>query len=56
MKEATKGILVTTSSFRKDSVEFVKDKRITFIDGQNLLYHFDKYKYPNLNITLKSKG
>ena len=33
---ATKGILVTTSSFGKDSVTFIKDKPITLIDGQNL--------------------
>ncbi|PGV32110.1 restriction endonuclease [Bacillus cereus] len=49
---ATKGILVTTSSFGKDSVTFIKDKPITLIDGQNLLYLFNKFGYSNLNITL----
>ncbi|MDA1771306.1 restriction endonuclease [Bacillus cereus] len=49
---ATKGILVTTSSFGKDSVTFIKDKPITLIDGQNLLYLFNKFGYSTLNITL----
>ncbi|MDM5153545.1 restriction endonuclease [Bacillus sp. DX1.1] len=49
---ATKGILVTTSSFGKDSVAFIKDKPITLIDGQNLLYLFNKFGYSTLNITL----
>lgn len=35
---AARGILVTTSHFGSDSYEFVKDKPITLIDGQNLVY------------------
>jgi restriction system protein len=49
---ATKGILVTTSYFGKDSYEFVKDKPISLIDGQNLLSLFNQYGYSNLNIKL----
>ncbi|WP_019123772.1 restriction endonuclease [Brevibacillus massiliensis] len=49
---ATKGILVTTSSFGKDAYEFVKDKPITLIDGQNLLFLFNKYGYSNVKIML----
>jgi len=34
---ATKGILVTTSDFGKDSYQFAKDKPITLLNGNNLL-------------------
>jgi len=34
---ATKGILVTTSDYGKDSYEFAKDKPITLLNGSNLL-------------------
>ena len=37
---ASKGILVTTSHFGRDSREFAKDKPITLIDGPNLVYMF----------------
>lgn len=40
---ATKGILVTTSSFGPDSYEFSKGKPITLLDGANLLYLFEKH-------------
>lgn len=50
---ATKGILVTTSSYGKDAYEFIKDKPLTLIDGQNLLHLFNKYGYENLHIALK---
>lgn len=50
---ATKGILVTTSSFGRDAYDFIKDKPITLIDGQNLLYLLNKYGYKNVNIILK---
>jgi restriction system protein len=49
---ATKGILVTTSSYGRDSYEFIKDKPITLIDGQNLVYLFNKYGYENVSIVL----
>ncbi|AKS37383.1 restriction endonuclease [Anoxybacillus gonensis] len=49
---ATKGILVTTSNFGKDALEFVKDKPITLINGQELLYLFNKYGYKDLKIVL----
>lgn len=35
---ANKGILVTTSNYGSDSYEFAKDKPLTLIDGNNLLY------------------
>jgi restriction system protein len=53
---ATKGILVTTSNFGKDALEFVKDKPITLINGQELLYLFNKYGYKNLQITLNKQS
>ncbi|MGM0853107.1 MAG: restriction endonuclease [Bacillota bacterium] len=37
---AAKGILVTTSYFGKDTLEFVKDKPISLIDGSNLIHLF----------------
>lgn len=51
---ATKGILVTTSHFGRDSIEFAKDKPITLIDGARLLYMFRDHGY-NLNIKLRKK-
>ncbi len=42
---ASKGILVTTSHFGVDSIEWSKDKPITLINGQNLLSLFQKYGY-----------
>ncbi len=42
---AAKGILVTTSYFGNDSREFVKDKPIALIDGNNLLHMFAEYGY-----------
>lgn len=42
---ATKGILVTTSYFGSDSIEFAKDKPLTLIDGSNLVYLFQQYGY-----------
>lgn len=53
---ATKGILVTTSSFGKDAYAFAKDKPITLIDGQNLLGLLNKYGYSNLTIKLNKKN
>lgn len=35
---ATKGILVTTSSYGPDAYAFAKDKPITLLDGGNLIY------------------
>lgn len=40
---AVKGILVTTSHFGRDSREFAKDKPITLLDGENLIYLFQKH-------------
>ncbi|MBS4173520.1 restriction endonuclease [Bacillus sp. FJAT-49736] len=39
---AVKGILVTTSHYGRDSLEFVKDKPITLIDGANLVHLFNE--------------
>jgi restriction system protein len=39
---AAKGILVTTSYFGKDTLEFVKDKPISLIDGSNLVHLFNE--------------
>ncbi len=50
---ATKGILVTTSSYGKEAYEFSKDKPISLIDGQALLGLLNKYGYSNLTIKIK---
>ncbi|HYE08741.1 MAG TPA: restriction endonuclease [Patescibacteria group bacterium] len=49
---ASKGILVTTSHYGKDSRDFVKDKPITLIDGSNLVFMFQKYGY---NVRIETK-
>jgi restriction system protein len=52
---ATKGILVTTSHYGRDSREFAKDKPITLIDGENLVYMFQKHGH-SVHIALLPKG
>lgn len=42
---AMKGILVTTSDFGRDSYEFIKNKPLTLINGENLLYMLEKHGY-----------
>lgn len=42
---ACKGILVTTSDYGSDSYEFIKDKPLTLINGNNLLYLLQKNGY-----------
>ncbi len=51
---AVKGILVTTSNYGKDSIEFAKDKPITLINGSELVYLFNKHGY-KVNIQVKKK-
>ncbi len=52
---ATKGILVTTSTYGKEAYEFAKDKPITLIDGSALLGLLNKYGYSNLTIKIDKK-
>ena len=40
---ATKGILVTTTDYGKDSYEFAKDKPLTLLNGSNLLSLLEKH-------------
>jgi restriction system protein len=40
---ATKGVLVTTSNYGKDSYEFAKDKPLTLLNGSNLLSLLEKH-------------
>ena len=40
---ATKGILVTTSDYGKDSYEFAKDKPLSLLNGSNLLSLLEKH-------------
>jgi restriction system protein len=40
---ATKGIIVTTSGFGPDAHRFAKDKPLTLLDGNNLLYLLAKH-------------
>lgn len=51
---AVKGILVTTSYYGPDAVSFVKDKPLTLINGEQLLYMFQKHGY-NFKIALQRK-
>lgn len=51
-EHAARGLLVTTSYFGADSRDFVKDKPIQLIDGQNLLALLKQYGYGDYNITL----
>jgi restriction system protein len=52
---ATKGILVTTSYYGRDSREFAKDKPLTLIDGENLVHMFQKHGR-NVHIAMLPKG
>lgn len=40
---ANKGILVTTADYGPDAYEFVKDKPLTLMNGNNLLYLLEKH-------------
>jgi len=40
---ANKGILITTSDYGPDAFNFVKDKPITLLNGNNLLHLMNKY-------------
>jgi restriction system protein len=42
---ANRGILVTTSSYGRDSFEFVKDKPLTLLSGSELLHLLNKHGY-----------
>lgn len=42
-ERAMKGILVTTSTFGPDAYDFVKDKPLTLMDGNNLLFLLSKH-------------
>jgi len=52
---ANKGILVTTSCYRRDSREFAKDKPVTLIDGENLVHMFQKHGH-DVHIVMLPKG
>lgn len=52
---ATKGILVTTSHYGRDSREFAKDKPIALIDGENLVSMFQRHGR-DLHIAMLPKG
>ncbi len=53
---ATKGILVTTSDYGKDSYEFATGKPITLLNGSNLLSLLEKHGHKaRINITEAKK-
>ncbi|MDR3543245.1 MAG: restriction endonuclease [Desulfosporosinus sp.] len=52
---ATKGILVTTSDYGRDSREFAKDKPLQLINGANLVHMFKEHG-KNVHIALKKKA
>jgi restriction system protein len=54
-EDATKGILVTTSYYGRDSREFAEDKPITLIDGENLVHMFQKHGR-HVHIAMLPKG
>lgn len=51
---AVKWILVTTSYFWKDSLEFIKDKPIKLINWEELIFWFNEHWY-NMKIELQNK-
>lgn len=51
---AVKGILITTSYYGRDSLEFVKNKPLKLINGEELLYMFNKHGY-HFTIELNNK-
>ncbi|MFA5995574.1 MAG: restriction endonuclease [Patescibacteria group bacterium] len=51
---AVKGILITTSYYGKDSLEFAKNKPLKLINGEELIYMFNKHGY-QLKIELQKK-
>jgi len=54
---AVKGILVTTSYFGGDALEFVKDKPLALINGEQLLYMFNKHGYKmKIELTKKQRA
>jgi restriction system protein len=42
---AARGILVTTSHYGRDAKDFISNKPLTLIDGQNLLALLAKHGY-----------
>jgi restriction system protein len=40
---AVRGILITTSHYGKDALEFVKDKHLTLINGAQLIHMFNQH-------------
>ncbi len=56
---ASKGLLVTTAHYGRDSREFVKDKPISLIDGSNLVYLLENYGHKvriDINEARNNKG
>lgn len=51
-ENASRGILVTTSRFGKESIRFADNKPITLIDGQQLLGLMHNYGFDNVTIKL----
>lgn len=51
---AVKGILVTTSYFGPEARDFAKDKPLTLINGEQLMYLFNKHGY-KVNIQIQKK-
>lgn len=51
---AVKGILVTTSTFGKDSIEFAKDKPLALLSGAELIHMFNKHGY-DVSISTRKK-
>lgn len=51
---AVKGILITTSYYGADSITFANNKPITLINGEELIYMFNKHGY-NFKIELAKK-
>jgi len=43
---AMKGILITTADYGPEAYEFAKDKPLTLLNGNNLLYMLHKHGYP----------
>lgn len=54
---AVKGILITTSYFGPDALDFVKDKPLKLINGEELIYMFNKHGYDyKIELTKKQRA
>lgn len=54
-ERANKGILITTSSFTTQAIEFAADKNLELIDGIKLNHLLNKYEFYNKSVIINEK-